>query len=137
MDLRADRGRSAGRPLGRTYEGYSEDPALVASYAGAFVEGLQGKAGAADFLDDHHVMTTVKHFLGDGGTGNGKDHEHHGQRGRLRDIHAAGYLPAINAGAQIGDGVLQQLPWREDAWAQAVVDRCAEGPDGFRRLRGR
>ena len=58
---------------GRAYEGYSEDPALVASYAGVFVEGLQGKAGAADFLDDHHVMTTVKHFLGDGGTTNGKD----------------------------------------------------------------
>jgi len=86
---------------GRTYEGYSEDPALVASYAGAFVEGLQGKAGAADFLDDHHVMTTVKHFLGDGGTGNGKDQGNTTvSEAELRDIHAAGYLPAINAGAQ-------------------------------------
>ena len=86
---------------GRTYEGYSEDPALVASFAGVFVEGLQGRVGAADFLDDHHVMTTVKHFLGDGGTANGKDQGDTGvSEAQLRDIHAAGYVPAIAAGAQ-------------------------------------
>ncbi len=86
---------------GRAYEGYSEDPALVASFAGVFVEGLQGKAGAADFLDDHHVMTTVKHFLGDGGTTNGKDQgDTTVSEAQLRDIHAAGYVPAIAAGAQ-------------------------------------
>ncbi len=86
---------------GRAYEGYSEDPALVASYAGVFVEGLQGKAGAPDFLDDHHVMTTVKHFLGDGGTDNGKDQgDTTVSQAQLRDIHAAGYVPAIAAGAQ-------------------------------------
>ena len=86
---------------GRAYEGYSEDPALVASYAGVFVEGLQGKAGAADFLDDHHVMTTVKHFLGDGGTTHGKDQgDTTVTEAQLRDIHAAGYIPAIAAGAQ-------------------------------------
>ncbi|MCG8274950.1 glycoside hydrolase family 3 protein [Stenotrophomonas sp. NLF4-10] len=86
---------------GRAYEGYSEDPALVASYAGVFVEGLQGKAGAPDFLDDHHVMTTVKHFLGDGGTDNGKDQgDTTVSEAQLRDIHAAGYVPAVAAGAQ-------------------------------------
>ncbi|MCF7752063.1 exo 1,3/1,4-beta-D-glucan glucohydrolase [Bacillus subtilis subsp. subtilis] len=86
---------------GRAYEGYSEDPALVASYAGVFVEGLQGKVGDADFLDDHHVMTTVKHFLGDGGTTNGKDQgDTTVSEAQLRDIHAAGYVPAIAAGAQ-------------------------------------
>lgn len=86
---------------GRAYEGYSEDPALVASYAGVFVEGLQGKAGAPDFLDDHHVMTTVKHFLGDGGTTSGKDQgDTTVSEAQLRDIHAAGYVPAIAAGAQ-------------------------------------
>src|SRR4051812_2075675 len=39
---------------GRTYESYSEDPALVARLAKAFVTGLQ-----------HHVLATSKHFLGD------------------------------------------------------------------------
>jgi len=86
---------------GRAYEGYSEDPALVASFAGVFVEGLQGKAGSKAFLDDHHVMTTVKHFLGDGGTTNGKDQgDTTVTEAQLRDIHAAGYVPAVAAGAQ-------------------------------------
>src|SRR5690606_4862662 len=45
---------------GRAYEGYSENPELVASFAGVFVEGLQGKPGTPEFLDDHHVMSSVK-----------------------------------------------------------------------------
>ena len=86
---------------GRTYEGYSENPELVASYAGVFVEGLQGKPGSAEFLDDHHVMSSVKHFLGDGGTTDGKDQgDTQVSEAQLRDIHAAGYVPAIAAGAQ-------------------------------------
>ena len=86
---------------GRTYEGYSESADVVASLSPAMVEGLQGKAGAADFLDDHHVMTTVKHFLGDGGTTNGKDQgDTVVSEAVLRDVHAAGYVPAIAAGAQ-------------------------------------
>ncbi|MEG2940545.1 MAG: glycoside hydrolase family 3 N-terminal domain-containing protein [Thermomonas sp.] len=86
---------------GRTYEGYSENPGVVAMLAPAMVEGLQGKAGAKDFLDDHHVMTTVKHFLGDGGTTNGKDQGNtEVSEDVLRDVHAAGYVPSIAAGAQ-------------------------------------
>ena len=34
---------------GRTYEGYSESPEVVASFAGRMVEGLQGKTGRARF----------------------------------------------------------------------------------------
>lgn len=86
---------------GRAYEGYSEDPELVASYAGVFVEGLQGKPGTPEFLDDHHVMSSVKHYLGDGGTANGKDQgDTTVSEAELRDIHAAGYIPSIAAGAQ-------------------------------------
>ncbi len=33
---------------GRTYEGYSESPEVVASYSAAVVEGLQGKVGSPD-----------------------------------------------------------------------------------------
>ena len=58
---------------GRAYEGYSENPQVVAEFARAMVEGLQGKVGAPDFLDDRHVMVSVKHFLGDGGTTSGRD----------------------------------------------------------------
>src|SRR5690606_32998087 len=86
---------------GRAYEGYSESPELVASYAGVFVEGLQGKPGTAEVLDDHHVMSSVKHLLGDGGPANGKDQgDTVVTEAQLRDIHAAGYVPSIAAGAQ-------------------------------------
>jgi len=86
---------------GRAYEGYSEDPKVVAAFAAAMVEGLQGKAGAPDFLDDAHVMVSVKHFLGDGGTRAGKDQgDTVVGEAELRDVHAAGYVTTIGAGAQ-------------------------------------
>jgi len=84
---------------GRTYEGYSEDPAVVASYAASIVRGLQGKPDSADFLRPPHVMATAKHFLGDGGTSNGKDQgDTRVDEKTLREIHGAGYLPAVGAG---------------------------------------
>jgi len=86
---------------GRTYEGYSEDPRIVAAYAPPFVEGIQGKLGTADFLGADHVIATAKHFVGDGGTQNGKDQgDNLSTEAELRDIHAAGYPPAIAAGVQ-------------------------------------
>lgn len=86
---------------GRSYEGYSESPDVVASFAGRMVEGLQGKAGAPDFLDGSHVMVSVKHFLGDGGTTGGKDQgDTKISEAELARIHNAGYPPAIAAGAQ-------------------------------------
>lgn len=87
---------------GRAYEGYSQDPKIVAQYATAMVEGLQGKVGTPQFLDGSHVLASAKHFLADGGTKNGKD-QGDAQIGEdtLRDIHAAGYPPAIDAGVQI------------------------------------
>lgn len=86
---------------GRTYEGFSESPELVASYAAAIVEGLQGKAGSAEFLDAEHVMVSVKHFVGDGGTTNGKDQGDTAlSEAELARVHGAGYPPAIAAGAQ-------------------------------------
>ncbi|SDR05661.1 exo-1,4-beta-glucosidase [Pseudoxanthomonas sp. CF385] len=86
---------------GRSYEGYSESPEIVASYAGAMVEGLQGKVGTPGFLDGRHVIASVKHFLGDGGTTNGKDQgDTKISEADLVRIHGAGYPPAIAAGAQ-------------------------------------
>ncbi|MEK9542770.1 MAG: glycoside hydrolase family 3 N-terminal domain-containing protein, partial [Luminiphilus sp.] len=74
---------------GRTYESYSSDEALVASYAGGMVEAMQAEG----------VVATAKHFVGDGGTHTGDD------RGDTRlpletllSVHGAGYGPAIDAG---------------------------------------
>jgi beta-glucosidase len=87
---------------GRSYEGYSENPKLVAQYAGAVVQGLEGKVGTAQFLDAGHVIATAKHFLGDGGTHDGRDQgDAQVSEAVLREVHAAGYYPAIANGVQV------------------------------------
>lgn len=86
---------------GRTYEGFSEDPSVVRSYAGKMVEGLQGTPATKDFLGPRHVVSTAKHFVGDGGTAGGKDQgDNPSSPQEIRDIHGAGYPPAIQAGVQ-------------------------------------
>ena len=86
---------------GRTYESYSENPEIVAAYAGPLVEGLQGKLGAVDWLKGAHIIATAKHFVGDGGTLNGKDQgDNASSEVVLRDQQAAGYPAAIRAGVQ-------------------------------------
>ena len=86
---------------GRTYESYGENPDLVREYARAMVEGLQGAPGTPQFLDAAHVLATPKHFLGDGGTEDGRDQGNNtAPESELRDVHAAGYEAAITAGAQ-------------------------------------
>src|ERR1700754_2391380 len=87
---------------GRSYEGYSQDPALVAQYAAAVIGGLEGKPGTPQFLDAGHVIATAKHFLGDGGTHDGRDQgDARISEATLRDVHGAGYPPAIKAGVQV------------------------------------
>ncbi|WP_422345842.1 glycoside hydrolase family 3 N-terminal domain-containing protein [Parasphingorhabdus sp.] len=85
---------------GRTYEGYSSDPAIVVDYASAMVYGLQGELVSGQPLQAEKVAATAKHFLADGGTLNGKDQ---GDaligEAELVKTHAAGYPPAIEAGA--------------------------------------
>ena len=86
---------------GRAYESWSEDPAIVRSYAAAMIEGLQGKPGTPEFLGPGRVVATSKHFLGDGGTDGGKDQGNNlASEEELRDVHGAGYLGALGAGVQ-------------------------------------
>lgn len=96
---------------GRTYESYSEDPALVAEYADRIVRGLQGapnghgSAGAGPAvsgtarLGHRGVVACAKHWVGDGGTAAGVDQGDtvHGEEA-LRRLHIAPYLPALEAG---------------------------------------
>ncbi|AIY67542.1 glycoside hydrolase family 3 protein [Pseudoalteromonas piratica] len=85
---------------GRTYESYSEDPSLVRNYAASVVKGLQGEVGK-DFLGDERVISTVKHFVGDGGTVDGDDQGNNlSSEQDLFDIHAQGYVGGLNVGAQ-------------------------------------
>ena len=85
---------------GRTYESFSEDPAILAEYSAAVVQGLQG-ATDGDFLSEHRVISTVKHFLGDGATEGGDDQgDAKVSEQELMDIHAQGYVGGLSAGAQ-------------------------------------
>ncbi|MEO7098239.1 MAG: glycoside hydrolase family 3 N-terminal domain-containing protein [Luteolibacter sp.] len=88
---------------GRTYEGFSEDPAVAALLGQAAVRGLQG-----DTLSGReNVLACLKHFVGDGGTAYqsavGKGLLDQGDtrvdEATLRTIHMAGYPAAIDAGA--------------------------------------
>jgi beta-glucosidase len=81
---------------GRTYESFSEDPQLVRSYAGPYVTGLQGS-----FRDGSNVVASIKHFVGDGGTDQGKDRGiNKSSMGEMLNIHAPGYFSGLAAGAQ-------------------------------------
>lgn len=84
---------------GRTYESYSEDPALVSRMGAAMVEGLQGRPGEPGFLAEGKVAATAKHFFGDGGTAQGVDQgDVNGDLKELMAVHAAPYPAAIGAG---------------------------------------
>ncbi|TLY75565.1 MAG: glycoside hydrolase family 3 protein [Gammaproteobacteria bacterium] len=85
---------------GRTYESYSQNPAVVRRYVAAMVRGLQGTPGTPQFLDAAHVIATPKHFLGDGGTGGVDQGDNSASESELRDVDGAGYQAAIGAGAQ-------------------------------------
>jgi beta-glucosidase len=85
---------------GRTYEGYSSDPALIPAYARAMTLGLQGRLAAGKPLEANRVAATAKHFLADGGTMDGRD-QGDAQIGEaeLIAVHAQGYPASIDAGA--------------------------------------
>jgi beta-glucosidase len=86
---------------GRTPESYSEDPEIVATCGEALVEGLQGVVGADNFLGEGRMIATAKHYLCDGGTDGGVDQgDCTLSEEELRDIHAAGYVTALEAGVQ-------------------------------------
>ncbi|QNA84165.1 glycoside hydrolase family 3 protein [Sphingomonas sp. So64.6b] len=84
---------------GRAYEGYSSDPALVTSYVGRMIRGLQGPPSITPILAGPHVAASTKHFLADGATEGGKDQGDATISERdLRVVHGAPYIPAIENG---------------------------------------
>ena len=72
---------------GRTYESFSSDPDIAASFVAPIVEAMQ----------DEGVASTAKHFIGDGGTLRGDDRGDTSMS--LEDlvaIHGQGYVEAID-----------------------------------------
>jgi len=82
---------------GRTYESFGENPELAVSLGAAQVKGLQGKK----ISDKTSILACAKHFLGDGGTTNGKDQGNtEVDEATLRKLHLAGYKAAVKAGTK-------------------------------------
>jgi beta-glucosidase len=95
---------------GRTYESFSEDPALVAELGAAATRGLQGP----DLKDPLRLLACAKHYVGDGGTAYGsgtvgneavpgtKNPLDQGDtrlsEPELRRLHLQGYLTALAEG---------------------------------------
>ena len=84
---------------GRSYEGFAEEPEVVASYSAPITLGLQGALVAGRPLGPGHIVGSAKHFLADGGTAGGVDQGDAAiSESDLIRLHAQGYPPAIDAG---------------------------------------
>ncbi|HEX6100712.1 MAG TPA: exo 1,3/1,4-beta-D-glucan glucohydrolase [Thermoanaerobaculia bacterium] len=117
---------------GRTYETYSEDPEIVRMAAAKVLEGLQGTPRTPAFLGRGKVVGCAKHFLGDGSTAGGKDQgDSVVSEEELRDVHAAGYLGALQSGVQTL--MVSQNSWHgvELAASRAFLVDVLKGRFGF------
>ncbi len=117
---------------GRTYEGWSEDPEIAASYAGAMITGLQGATGSEAFLDGYHIIGCCKHFIGDGGTFEGVDQgDNRASEEELRDIHGAGYVSALEAGVQTVMASFSSWQGQKLHGSSALLTDVLKGRMGF------
>ena len=92
---------------GRTYESYGEDTALVSKLGAAAVVGFQGKRLSPEGAS---VLACAKHFIGDGGTENGKDQGNTVcDEATLRKLYLPPYRAAIKAG--VGSVMVSYSSW--------------------------
>jgi len=84
---------------GRSYEGFSEHPALTRLLGAAMTEGLMDVDRRGRSF--RGVITTSKHFIGDGGTQRGIDQGVNvADEATMINIHGQGYFATLDAGAQ-------------------------------------
>jgi beta-glucosidase len=92
---------------GRTYEGYSDNTALVSKLGVAATIGFQGKKLSAEPTS---VLACAKHFIGDGGTTNGIDQGNTVcDEATLRKLYLPPYRAAIKAG--VGSIMVSYSSW--------------------------
>ncbi|HAL56496.1 MAG TPA: beta-glucosidase [Bacteroidetes bacterium] len=91
---------------GRTYEGFSESPDPTKLMTAAAVKGFQGSS----LGDGGSILACAKHFLGDGGTTDGRDQGNtQVDEQTMRALHLPGYIAAINAG--VGSIMVSYSSW--------------------------
>jgi beta-glucosidase len=127
---------------GRTYEGFAEDPALVAELGAAAVRGLQGSS----LEHPLSVLACAKHFVGDGGTSwgtglvspeapSGRFPLDQGDvrlsEAELRRIHLPGYATTIAAG--VGSIMPSYSSWNGEkaSGSRRLLTEILKGELGF------
>jgi beta-glucosidase len=91
---------------GRTYESFGETPEIQQMMARAEVLGFQG----TDLSSPGSILACAKHYVGDGGTEDGKDQGNTVcDEATLRAIHLPGYISAIKAG--VGSIMVSYSSW--------------------------
>ncbi len=92
---------------GRTYEAFGETPELASTMGSIMVKGLQfTSTGASTGL-----LTSAKHYLGDGGTANGVNGgDTSGDEATLRAIHLEPYRAAV--AAHVGAVMASYSSWQ-------------------------
>ncbi|MES2606296.1 MAG: glycoside hydrolase family 3 protein, partial [Pseudomonadota bacterium] len=101
---------------GRTYEGFSEDPALVAELGAAAVRGMQH----GGLENPQAVLACAKHYAGDGGTTWASTKRRDGSSGMdqgntevdeatLRSVHLPGYVSSLAEG--VGSIMVSYNSW--------------------------
>lgn len=118
---------------GRAYEGYAEDPEVQRTFAGPMTLGLQGALVAGAPLAQGHIAGSAKHFLADGGTLNGVDQgDFAGSEQALIDIHAGGYVQAIDAGVLSVMASFSSWNGLKLSANETLLTDVLRGPLGFR-----
>ena len=91
---------------GRTYEAFGETPELSSELGIAAVEGLQG----SDLSGASSILACAKHYMGDGGTTDGKDQGNtECDEATLRRLYLPPYKAAVNAG--VGTVMISYSSW--------------------------
>ncbi|MFD0318109.1 glycoside hydrolase family 3 N-terminal domain-containing protein [Streptomyces flavalbus] len=91
---------------GRTYESFGEKPELPTAMT-SFITGMQGTTLGADPAS---VLTTAKHYLGDGGTTGGVDQGNTElSEAELRAVHLPPFAEAVRRG--VGSVMLSYSSW--------------------------
>ncbi len=85
---------------GRTYEGFGENVDLVSQLGVAYTQGLQGDT-LDEFNDTNKVVSTVKHFIGEGATEGGVNQGNVDMTDEeVLALYLKPYEEAVNAGAR-------------------------------------
>jgi beta-glucosidase len=113
---------------GRTYESFGETPELPTAMT-SFITGMQGDTLGGDPAS---VLTTAKHYLGDGGTTGGVDQGNTQiSEAELRAVHLPPFKEAVRRG--VGSVMLSYSSWngvRSHAHRYLVTD-VLKGELGF------